>query len=387
MTRHQVERLLVLSPNWLGDAIMALPAIGDLRRHFSHARLIVAARKGIAGLFAMAPVVDEVIALEWSGRVWARQSRRADIAALTAVRADASVLLPNSFASAWLVRRADVRERWGYSSDLRRSMLTRAVERPAIRVHQAEYYRRLVKGLGVENGPMDPELAVPPGSVAYAGQTLHAAGIDLTRRFVVMAPGAAYGGAKRWPAEHFAEVATRLAREQQLQCVLVGSGADAVTTRWVRMLVPEDVRAHVVDLAGSTTLDALAGVMSLASGCLSNDSGAMHLAGAVGVPLIALFGPTRERETAPLSRPGRRVEVVINHVWCRPCMLRECPLDHRCMKGLSPERVFLTMTDMIGGRDPRIPDPEPRIPDQEPRMPGPESRIPGPESRIPDPAA
>jgi heptosyltransferase-2 len=369
---QQVDRLLVLSPNWLGDAVMALPAIGDLRRHFSHARLIIAARKGITGLFAMAPAVDEIITLEWSGRLWARQSLRADIASLSAVRADASVLLPNSFASAWLVRRADVRERWGYSTDGRQLMLTRAVERPAIRVHQAEYYRRLVKGLGVENGAMDPELAVPPGSVELARQTLRAAGIDLNRRFVVMAPGAAYGGAKRWPPEHFAEVSTRLVREQQLQCVLVGSGADGVTTQWVRALTPEDVRAQVVDVAGSTTLDALAGVMSLASGCLSNDSGAMHLAGAVGVPLIALFGPTRERETTPLSRPGHRVEVMINHVWCRPCMLRECPLDHRCMKGLSPERVFSTMTDLIG-RD----SAEARAP-RTSNLPGPGSPVPGP---------
>ena len=106
---------------------------------------------------------------------------------------------------------------------------------------------------------------------------------------------------------------------------------------------PEDIRAKIIDLAGATTLDTLAGVFALASACVSNDSGAMHLAGAVGVPLAALFGPTRERETAPLARRGRRMEVLINHVWCRPCMLRECPLDHRCMRGLSPERVLATL--------------------------------------------
>jgi len=351
MTQDQIERLLVLSPNWLGDAVMALPALADLRRHFADARLIVAARKGIAGLFAMAPMVDEVITLEWPGRMWARRSRHADIATLGALRADAGILLPNSFASAWLVRRAGVRERWGYSTDGRRWLLTRAVHTPAIRMHQAEYYRRLVRNLGVDNGPMDPALAVPVQSIESARQLLRPAGIDLDSRFVVMAPGAAYGGAKRWPAEHFAEVATRLVREHQLHCVLVGSSADAVTTRWVRTLVPGDARAHVVDLAGATALDVLAGVMSLAAGCLSNDSGAMHLAGAVGVPLFALFGPTRERETAPLSRPGRHVEVLINHVWCRPCMLRECPLDHRCMTGLSPERVLSAMTGWMRSRD------------------------------------
>ena len=151
-------------------------------------------------------------------------------------------------------------------------------------------------------------------------------------------------------------------REHGAQCALIGSTADGATTRWVRALVSDDARGNIIDSPGSTTLDTLAGVLVLARACVSNDSGAMHLAGAVGVPLAALFGPTRERETAPLSRRDRRVEVLINHVWCRPCMLRECPLDHRCMKRLSSERVLATVTDLddesadsLESRDPRIP--------------------------------
>jgi heptosyltransferase-2 len=367
MTFREVDRVLVLSPNWLGDAIMALPAIGDVRRRFPRARLMVAARRSIASLFTMSPHVNEVIPLDWSGGLSAQRSRRADIAALRSLGAEVAVLLPNSFASAWLVRRARIHERWGYATDLRRPLLSRAVRRPAIRVHQAEYYRRLLKGLGIENGPLDSQLNVPPHALDSARDLLQAAGWEARRQYVVMAPGAAYGGAKRWPAEHFAEVATRLARERAVRCVLVGSAADTLVTRWVRTLVPSDTSAGVLDLAGLTTLDSLGGVMARASACVSNDSGAMHLAAAVGVPLVALFGPTRERETAPLARHGRRVEVVINHVWCRPCMLRECPLDHRCMKGLSPERVFAVVAEMLDAShadsptipDSRILDPEP----------------------------
>jgi heptosyltransferase II len=358
MTTRRVERLLVVSPNWLGDAVMALPAIADLRRQFPDARLIVAARRSIAGLFLLSPVVDEVMVMEWSGRLWSRRTRRTDIAALRSLNADVAVLLPNSFSSAWLVRRARIPERWGYAADVRRSLLSRAVPRPTIRVHQSEYYRRLVKSLGFENGSLDPELVVPGHSIERAREILRAAGCDEHRDFVVMAPGAAYGGAKRWPAEHFAEVATRLVREQHRQCVLIGSTADGATTRWVRTLVPEDTRAKIIDLAGATTLDTLAGVFALASACVSNDSGAMHLAGAVGVPLAAVFGPTRERETAPLARRGRRVEVLINHVWCRPCMLRECPLDHRCMRGLSPERVLATIVDLMKNPGRQISNPD-----------------------------
>ena len=345
-----IERLLVVSPNWLGDAVMALPAVGDLRRAFPAARLIVAARKAISDLFTMSPLVDDVLVLQWSGRVWARRSRRADIEALRALHADATVLLPNSFASAWLVRRAAIPERWGYAADMRQGLLSRAVARPAIRVHQAEYYRRLIRGLGFDNGAPDPELVVPARAIEQARASLRQAGWIDDRPFVVMAPGAAYGGAKRWPAPHFAEVAARLVRDHDVQCVLIGSTADATTTRWVRSLVADDAREAVIDLAGSTTLETLAGVLSLARACLSNDSGAMHVAGAVGVPLAALFGPTRERETAPLSRRGGRVELLINHVWCRPCMLRECPLDHRCMTRLSTERVLATMADLMANR-------------------------------------
>jgi lipopolysaccharide heptosyltransferase II len=367
----EVGRLLVVSPNWLGDAVMALPAISDLRRRFPRAHVIVAARRSVAGLFTMTPAVDEVIVLEWSGRLSARRARRADIAALRALGADVSVLLPNSFASAWLVHRAGIRERWGYATDMRQPLLSRGVARPAIRVHQAEYYRRLMKGLGFENGPLEPEFVVPSHALEQASDLLHAAGWDLRRLLVVMAPGAAYGGAKRWPAEHFAEVATKLAREQGAQCVLIGSTADGAITRWVRALVGEDVRGSIIDLAGSTTLDTLVGVFGLANACVSNDSGAMHLAAAAGVPLAALFGPTRERETAPLAQPGRRIEVLINHVWCRPCMLRECPLDHRCMKGLSPQRVLTSVTDLMSKPGSRISDAGFRIPDPGSRLAGP----------------
>jgi len=354
----EVERLLVVSPNWLGDAVMALPAIGDLKRHFPRSRLLVAARKSVAGLFTLTPLADEVVVLEWPGRFRSRAKRRADVVKLQSLKADVSVLLPNSFASAWLVKSAGIRERWGYAADLRDRLLSRAVARPAIRVHQSEYYRRLMKGLGIENGSLEPQIVISTHTVSAARDLLGAKGWDGARPLVVMAPGAAYGGAKRWPAEHFADVAARLIRHQHVCCALIGSSADASTTNWVRALVPEEARGQVFDLAGSTSLDTLAAVLRLAAACVSNDSGAMHLAGAVGVPLAALFGPTRERETAPLSGLGGRTDVLINHVWCRPCMLRECPIDHRCMNGLSPDRVMHAVTDLMKNPESRIPSAE-----------------------------
>ena len=343
---RQVSCVLVVSPNWLGDAVMALPAIADVRRHFRGARLIVAARRSIADLFRMSPDVDSVVVLEWTGKLLARDALHRDVAVLRGEEADVAILLPNSFASAWLVKRAEVPQRWGYAADFRRPLLSRAVARPRRSVHQAAYYQHLAGELGMPAGPLEPAIATPPDAIVGARMLLHSRAWDESRPLVAVAPGAAYGTAKRWLPEHFAALMTSLVK-MGAQCVLVGSAADAETTEWIKTRVPDEKRRHVLDLTGVTTLSLLAGVMAIARVFVSNDSGAMHLASAVGVPVAAIFGPTREYETRPLPRAGARGDVLIHPVWCRPCMLRECPIDHRCMKGLSPERVFASVRELM----------------------------------------
>ena len=217
-----VRRVLVLSPNWLGDAVMALPAIADVRRRFRDARLIVAARRSVADLFTMAPDVDQVVALEWKGHVLGRSALRQDTAAIRALDADAAILLPNAFSAAWLVRRAGIRERWGYAADFRRLLLSRAIQRPRRSMHQAEYYQHLVRALGMESGPLEPTLLVPDDAMVGARTLLNSRNWSRSRPLVAMAPGAAYGTAKRWLPGHYANVASSLVRTGA-QCVLVGS--------------------------------------------------------------------------------------------------------------------------------------------------------------------
>ena len=336
-----VRRVIVLSPNWLGDAVMALPAIADVRRRFKDARLAVAARKSVADLFRLTPDVDDVVVLD-----------RTELSTLKAQQADVAILLPNSFKSAWLTRRAGIAQRWGYAADFRSPILTRAVRRPTRSVHQAEYYQHLVRELGIESGPLEPALTVPEDATASARGLLTTRGWDGSRVLIAIAPGAAYGTAKRWLPAHYAHLVSRLV-SAGAHCVLVGSSGDAETTQWIVSLVPETERAQVVDLSGATTLSTLAGVIGLASVFVSNDSGAMHVASAIGTPVAAIFGPTREYETRPLPRNGARVEVLLHPVWCRPCMLRECPIDHRCMKGVTPERVFAIVRDLMELPGPR----------------------------------
>jgi heptosyltransferase-2 len=318
--------VVVLAPNWLGDAVMVLPAIADLRRHFAAGKLVVAARASVSSLFTLVPGIDSIV--------------NADVTSIRGTGASVAVLFPNSFASAWLVKRSGVTERWGYSADLRRLILTRAIGRPGTPMHQSEYYQHLVRALGIENGPREAALTIPPDSRHDARTLLIEHGWDPQSALVVLAPGAAYGKAKQWIPTHVVRLMTDLVRERRMTCALVGSRGDAATIRAIRSAAPADCQPRILDLAGLTTLPVLAAVMSLASACVSNDSGAMHLAAAAGVPTVAIFGPTNEQATAPLARPRVSTAVITNPVWCRPCMLRECPIDHRCMTGIDPGHVL-----------------------------------------------
>ena len=140
-----MTRFIVVAPNWLGDAVMALPAMADLKRHFQGAQLIVAARAPVAPLYALSPSVDAVVPLQWRGAPTRRRAMQADVERLRAIGGDVAVLFPNSFASAWLVRSVGIGERWGYASDWRRPLLTRGVRRPRRSMHQAVYYQTLIR--------------------------------------------------------------------------------------------------------------------------------------------------------------------------------------------------------------------------------------------------
>jgi heptosyltransferase-2 len=306
------DALVILAPNWLGDAVMALPAIADVRRGF-RGTVAVAARPSVAPLLALVDGLDAIVTLA--------PSSREPLAGFTI-----ALLLPNSFRTALDVWRAGVPERWGYRRDGRRLLLTRSVPRPERGVHQVDSYRRLVAALGFANGPKEPRLSITDAVREQGARALRAAGWDGCAPLVALAPGAAFGGAKRWPPEYFAELARGLAADG-VRCAIVGSAADAASAASLAGL----------NLVGKTDLPTLAGVLTHCRTLVTNDSGAMHVAAAAGVPVTAVFGPTRDEETRPI---GDRHVVLTNPVWCRPCMLRECPLDHRCLRGIAPTAVL-----------------------------------------------
>ena len=328
-----MNRLVILAPNWLGDAVMALPAIADVRRAAPAAAIAVAARAAIAPLFGLVPDVNETIVLERPAALHDVHAWRTLGAELSGARFDTALLLPNSMRAALVASRAGIPERWGYRTAWRGSLLTRAIHPPS-GLHQVEYYQQLVHALGFVNGPVEPRVTVSHDARDAGVRALTSAGWDGRAPLVALAPGAAYGGAKRWPPAYFGELADALGADG-VSCVLVGGAADAATGAEVTALSGR--HARLVNLMGRTDLATLAGVMAACRALVTNDSGAMHLGAAVGVSVTAVFGPTDEHATGPLGD----AHVVLTHeVWCRPCLLRECPLDHSCMRGIGVPDVL-----------------------------------------------
>lgn len=364
----EVQRLLVRAPNWLGDAVMALPALEAVRRVFAGRTIILAALPSIAPIFeertGAAP--DEILALD----------RAREVDQLKEARADAILLLTNSFGSAWRASRSGAAERWGYRTGGRGWMLTRGVATPRGPLHQVQYYLELARrlGLGVSQPALgadssaaasakaealgaealgadalgadalakaaQPRIDPSPESLERADTLLAGAGLSSGERFVGFAPGAAYGHAKRWPPDRVAQVIAALSR-RGVAAVLVGAGTDRDTGRAIESSLPPDAR--LVNLIGRTTLTQLVGVVARCAAFVSNDSGAMHIAAALRVPLTAMFGPTDERVTAPAGD----ATVLTRDVFCRPCMLRECPIDHRCMKRIEVDAVLQSVISQL----------------------------------------
>jgi heptosyltransferase-2 len=346
MTADAPRRLVIRLPNWLGDVMMALPALVAVREAFPGAFLALAAQPSVA------PVFEEHTTIRQQQLLTVNKASEA--ASLREGAFDTILLLTNSFRSAWIAKRSGIPNRWGYAAGARGPLLTKAVGRPR-KVHQSAYYLRLAEGLGAnadsgegDRGVAQPFRAASPRDISPLGVTeatrlrtlrlFEQPGIAPGTPLVGFAPGAAYGHAKRWPPERVAHVIMRLWQERGVRSVLVGAGGDREAGRAIESTVPPDV--GLVNLIGRTDLRLLMGVIHACRGFVSNDSGAMHLAAALGVPVTAIFGPTDERATAPLGDH----DVLLHPVFCRPCMLRECPIDHRCMKRISEEDVYGALT-------------------------------------------
>lgn len=325
--------IVVRAPNWVGDAVLSIPALKSLRQRFPSARITLLARAWVAGLFQSSAFLDRIWRLSpnWVANV--RRTRQA--------RFDTGILLTNSFGSAVAMRAGGVTERIGYATEMRSALLTRPVSLEPGKHHQTHYYLNLLES-AFGPGPA-PDIGMTPSEEERdrARRVLTQAGLGDAQRLLVLSPGAAFGSAKRWTEAGFAGLADRLESEG-FRTVIVGSAAE----REIGDRVAALMHRPATNLAGQTDLETLVGLLASAALVVTNDSGPMHVAAALGTPTLGIFGATDPEVTGPV---GPRTRVVSHEVECSPCLLRNCPIDHRCMEGLSVERVFEASCSLVTG--------------------------------------
>jgi len=334
------DKILVRATNWVGDAVMSLPALRALRQRFPQARISILAKPWVADLYQREPFCNEMI--PYTPRTVTEKWSAAR--ALRPRHFDMASLLQNAFEAAAIAYLAGIPERIGYARDGRAFLLTRAIPVPKpgeIPRHESFYYLELLRRAGIVDELPENEAIRLEGA-----PSARAAGLDRFRELglgeiiIGVSPGAAYGTAKRWLPERFADSANRLASELGASVAIFGSKDE----RALCDSVAASITACVKNFAGETSL---AEFIDLAAACrvyLTNDSGAMHIASALGVPTVAVFGATDDVATGPT---GPLAKVVREPVECSPCLKRECPIDHRCMTRVSAARVAETALELL----------------------------------------
>ncbi|HEY7306207.1 MAG TPA: lipopolysaccharide heptosyltransferase II [Bryobacteraceae bacterium] len=337
--KMRFRNILVRATNWVGDAVMSVPALQALREQFPEARISILARPWVASLYGREPFCDELLSYD-APRGWRGVSRKWSVASdLRRRKFDCAILFQNAFDAAALVRAAGVPTRIGYSRDVRAWLLThpvpvpRAGETPR---HQRFYYLELLKRAGLIDGyPLEKPIRLAGAEAAAQEGRSEFQKRGFPGRMIGVSPGAAYGGAKRWLPERFAEAAVRLGREHGAGIAIFGSKEEEPIAEIVREAIGA-AGVACLNLAGRTTLAEFIGMVAVCDLFLTNDSGPMHIASALGVPTVAIFGATDEEATGPTGQSSRVVRVQVE---CSPCLLRECPIDHRCMARVSAEQV------------------------------------------------
>lgn len=336
---------MVRATNWIGDGVMSLPALEALRKRFSTAEIVLIAKPWVSELYWRHPVISRQIVYDPEGEHRGPRGFAKFVQVLRAERFEAAILFQNAFHAAWMAWCARIPVRIGYARDGRSALLTEAIETPppAAYGHQAYYYLELLfrAGLVDQREPVQEIiLALDEGEKRWAQKQIEALGLEGPRFLIGLNPGAAFGPAKRWLAERYASLADRLVGSFHADVLIFGSREE----RPLAEEIAHDMEHTPIIVAGDTTLRQLMALLARCHLLVTNDSGPMHLAAALGLPLVAIFGSTNERATGPVSP---RARVVKHAVECSPCGLRVCPIDFRCMNGVAVEDVYSTAARLI----------------------------------------
>jgi len=326
-----LNKILIRGTNWIGDAIMTLPAVASIRASYPVAHLAILAKPPVTDIYSLFTQANEIIPYE---SMYDTPTGVFHLAwKLRAQKFDAAILLQNAIEAAIIARTAGIPIRAGYSTDGRGLLLSHPVRRTGdiLKVHQIDYYLEMVKALGCAdvNRSLHLETCISPVAVQdvrlkYLAQS--------NKPLVGIAPGATYGPAKRWLTDRFADAGDRLAFELGAQVILFGGKDDRETA--------EEVRTHsrtgMLNLAGMATLPETIDLLSQCRVVISNDSGLMHVAAALNVPTVAVFGSTNPVTTSPT---GSKTAIVRKETPCSPCLKKICPTDFHCMTDITVDDV------------------------------------------------
>jgi heptosyltransferase II len=349
---ERIRRLLVRGTNWVGDAVMSIPALREIRRKFRNARISLLVRPWVKDVYTAVDFVDEILIYDKPGRHQSWEGMRRLAVELRSGKFELTVLFQNAMEAALIAFWARIPIRIGYARDGRGLLLTHPIriDPDVKRFHQAYYYLGLLSGAGLiperpwQRADYHMEsiaIDVLPSDLNAARQLLQSHGIRPGDRIIGINPGASFGSAKRWPSDRFAAVADALSIQYGANIVIFGAPSEAEVAREVGA----KMTTKPVTLAGCTTLGQLMGLIRECKLFITNDSGPMHLAAALNVPQLAIFGSTSEIATGPLSN---HAQVIKNQVDCNPCFLRECPIDFRCMLGVSVADVIKAAREKLG---------------------------------------
>lgn len=343
---EKVKNILVRGTNWVGDAVMSLPALVAIRKAFPDARITVLAKPWVRGVYAHCPDIDGIMTFkQQSGKQSGFLSTRYHvIRQLRDQRFDMAILLQNAFEAALIAFLAGIPCRVGYNTDGRSWLLTHKVmmSEEIRKVHQVYYYLGMLESLGWKAEDPAPRLIVPPQEKENAVKYLTAKGYRESDFLLGFNPGAFFGSAKRWFPAHYAAVADRAAKQYGAKCIIFGSTQDLPAAREMASRMQS---APPIMAAGETSLEELPGMLSMCSLLITNDSGLMHMAAALEAPVVAIFGSTDPRTTSPY---GKEHTIIYRQVPCSPCLLRECPTDHKCMKAITVDDVWQAVVEKAG---------------------------------------
>ena len=329
--------ILVRVPNWLGDTVMATPAVAEVRRIFPRAQLTVLAKEAFAPFWKNCPGVDQVLALGAEHRgVFGFIKKTAEIKKQWF---DTALILPVSFSSAFLAFAAGIPIRIGWSGEGRDLFLTHVIERPDERKKHLvlEYIELIRRAFGKTAAKGTVRLSAPRLSGALKETRRLFKRIPKQKSWIALAPGATYGPSKRWPLAQWAQLVKCLLAEKKISLLILGGKEEAGYLEPLVQSIPQAQKHRVLSLVGQTTPLQLAAVLKQCRLLITNDTGPMHVAAAVGTPTVALFGSSSPVWTGPF---GTNHTVIYKRVECSPCFQKTCPIGYICLTGISVEEVY-----------------------------------------------